>query len=87
MTATSWKEEELEHSLTTYSPKKFYNACETGIFFWTLPDSTYVLKKDSRQGQGLKKAENQIITFVISNMVGEKTLLLDIVKAKKPMVF
>ncbi len=85
--ATSWKEEELESISATHSPWDWYNADETGIFFRALPDSTYVCKKNSRQGHGFKEAKDQITVLVTCNMMGEKEPLLIIGKAKKPRAF
>ena len=72
--------------LKDYSPDNVYNADETGIFFWSLPDKTLEFK--NKDCHGGKQSKERITAMVCANMSGtDKHPLLVLGKSWKPRSF
>ena len=83
--AASWLEVQWPKIIADYSPDDVYNADETGLFYRTLPEHTYLFKYETVRG--CKVSKDRVTGLCWVNMSGKNQRLLVIGKSHNPRCF
>ncbi|ESO04001.1 hypothetical protein HELRODRAFT_136350, partial [Helobdella robusta] len=68
-----------------FLPENIFNADETGLYYRSLPQRSFVLKSDKRKG--IKTAKERITVLLACSQTGEKLPPLVIGYAENPRCF
>nr|XP_006010436.1 PREDICTED: tigger transposable element-derived protein 6-like [Latimeria chalumnae] len=84
--ADSWTEEVLPGLVAEYPPNCIYNCDKTGLYYHSLPDGTYVSKREKVSGG--KKTKEHLTSLLCPKQTGShKVKPLMIGKSKNPRCF
>lgn len=86
-TARHFVADVLPEILRRYAPSNIFNANETGIYFRSLPSTTFIKKKYKKGTKGFKTAKDRITCLGTCTMNGGKKDLLLIDKSKETQCF